>query len=162
MILSISWLTGRALNLPILFACWDRGITDEELEASAAFRSESRLPVLTWGSSASAASIWRWVGMPPSLQEIVVVILFPFHICLEWVSFFYPGGGERVIHTYLKILIYLIKCDRSSQPKVGVSGSCPGDERLLQLMALGDNSQVTTSSTFVLYDVKLTLILSFT
>ena len=36
-----------------------RDITDEELLASAAFRSEQRLPALTWGSPHSAASIWR-------------------------------------------------------------------------------------------------------
>jgi hypothetical protein len=34
-------------------------VQDEELMASAAFRSEGRLPVLSWGSSTSSASIWR-------------------------------------------------------------------------------------------------------
>lgn len=33
--------------------------TDEELLICAAFRSEQRLPVLTWGSAYSSASIWR-------------------------------------------------------------------------------------------------------
>lgn len=36
-----------------------RAASDEELVASASFRSEHRLPALTWGSSTSAASLWR-------------------------------------------------------------------------------------------------------
>lgn len=36
-----------------------RTMPDEALVAVAAFRSESRLPVLTWGDSSSAGSIWR-------------------------------------------------------------------------------------------------------
>lgn len=36
-----------------------RAMSNEELLLSAAFRSEHRLPVLTWGAAASSASIWR-------------------------------------------------------------------------------------------------------
>lgn len=34
-------------------------MSDEELSLSASFRSEGRLPVLTWGSRHSSASLWR-------------------------------------------------------------------------------------------------------
>lgn len=42
---------------PILIV--PKNATDDDLAASAGFRAEGRLPVLTWGSSLSSASIWR-------------------------------------------------------------------------------------------------------
>lgn len=36
-----------------------RDVSDDELLASAAFRSEGRLPVLTWGRHDSSGSLWR-------------------------------------------------------------------------------------------------------